>query len=210
LKLSAIATQYWHHHNKRSLFPHYDDTKLFCSCPEGQRIKELSQSWKGKIMIDEGGEIKIKEERDMTGLVLSGPGQTMETSVYLSNFADFVNSTDPGSLMRSLFCDIPERMFLDLNADEQQQFIHKLDSCVKVLKVYQQSAEVNHRNKVESLELEEQVKLKKKDREFKAKPALADMEKRDKQTKQEKFVKMLRDSGMKEEQILAIVHGGKK
>ena len=161
-------------------------------------------------MIDEGGEIKIKEERDMTGLVLSGPGQTMETSVYLSNFADFVNSTDPGSLMRSLFCDIPERMFLDLNADEQQQFIHKLDSCVKVLKVYQQSAEVNHRNKVESLELEEQVKLKKKDREFKAKPALADMEKRDKQTKQEKFVKMLRDSGMKEEQILMIVHGGKK
>ena len=161
-------------------------------------------------MIDEGGEVKIKEERDLTGLILSGKSQAMETEVYLKNFSEFINSDNPGLLMRNLFCDYPEKLFLDLTPDEQLEFIHKLDSCVKMLKVYQQSAEVNHRNKVESLELEEQVKLKKKDASYKAKPALADMAKRETQTKQEKFVKMLRDTGMSEEKILEIVHGGKK
>lgn len=208
MNLRSIAIQYWHHHNKRTIFPHYDGS-LYCSCPEGLRIKENAKNWKGSIMIDEGGEIKVKEERDLTGIPLSGPGQKMETDTYLNKFSEFINSTNPAELMKSLFCSIPEKMFLDMNADEQLDFIHKLDSCVLTLKVYQQSAEVNHRNKVESLELEEQVKLKKKDREFRAAPALKDSAKKDELTKQQKFVKMLRDTGMSEEQILVIVHGNK-
>lgn len=168
-------------------------------------------------MEDETGEIKIKEERDMTGLVLSGTNQSIETAVYLKSFADFINSDNPKELLRTLFCDIPEKMFLDLTPDEQLDFVHKLDLCVKTIKIYSQSAEVNRRNKAETLELEEQVRLKKKDASYKVRPQENDKVRVNSETKQEKFVNMLRSmkgsDGKRtysEEQILLMIHGEKK
>jgi len=168
-------------------------------------------------MQDENGEIKVKEERDMTGITLSGDNQSIETTAYLQSFAEFINSENPQELLRTLFCDIPEKSFLDLNPEEQLDFVHKLDRCVKTIKIYSQSAEVNRRNKVETLDLEEQVKLRKKDREYQAKPRVLDTEKLNKETKQQKFVNMLRSMKDKndkrvysEEQILLMIHGVKE
>lgn len=206
MNLKAITIQYSHHHNKRSLFPHWNGS-LYCSCFEGKRLKDLIKNWKGEIVIDETGEIKVKEERDMTSTNLSGPGQTMTTETYVTEFAHFINSDDTGELLKSLFCDFPKGLFVNLSPEDQLSFIHKLDSCVKTIKVYQQSAEINHRNKIESLDLEDRIKLKRKDQEYKIKPSKEESEKRDKETKLQKMVKMLRDMNISEEQIKVIVHG---
>jgi hypothetical protein len=161
-------------------------------------------------MIDESGEIKIKEERDMTAVNLSGNNQRIPTEVYIKTFSEFINSENVALLARSLFCDYPDKGYLELTPDERVEFIHKLGYCADVLRVYQQSAAKHHEDTLNSLELDERIRLKKKDQAYQSKPALIDSARRETQTKQEKFVKMLRDTGMSEEKILEIVHGGKK
>jgi hypothetical protein len=181
-----------------------------CDC---ERVLNEVKNWKGIIMQDENGEIVIKEERDMTGLTLT----QIDTESYLKSFSEFINSENPKELLRTLFCDVPEKMFLELTPDEQLDFVHKLDQCVKVIKIYSQSAEVNRRNKVETLELEEQVRINKKDKAYKVRPIEKNLERTNTETKQEKFVNMLRSmknpDGTRtytEEQILAMIHGEKK
>lgn len=160
----------------------------------------------------ETGELKVRSESgsiESSSPILSGPGQTMTKESYIAEFTKFINSDNPRELMRMTLSDIPDRLFLELTAFEQLDFIHKLDSCVRIFKVYQQSAEFNHRNKVESLELEEQIELRKKDQKFKVKPSEEEQSKKRKETQQEKLVKQLRDCGFSEEKILEMVHGKK-
>lgn len=159
----------------------------------------------------ENGELEIKTEGSIENAppVLSGPNQSMTKDFYVMKFAEFINSENPRELLSTLFCDIPDKLFLDLTAYEQLDFIHKLDTCVKIIKVYQQSAEFNHRNKVEALDLNDQVEIRKKDREYRVKPSDEDRAKRDKDTKLQKLVKTLRESGFSEEKILEMIHGKK-
>lgn len=157
-------------------------------------------------MEDDEGNVTIKEESTMVNegvaIHLSGPEQNIKVQEYLTRFSEFVNTNDTKNLLQSLFCDIPEGFFLDFPPEDQLDYIHKLDDCVKVIKIYAQTAEKNHRDKVENLDLEERVRLKKKDAQYKAKPREEDSIKRDKETKQMKLVKTLREAGFSEEDIL--------
>lgn len=218
MKLQSIAIQYSIHFGRSlkintnneiyTTIPHKN-----CNCLEFQRINNLIKE--SKTMIKENpetGDLEIVSggnSIESSPPILSGPGQTMTKESYIAEFAKFINSDNPRELMRMTLSDIPDRLFLELTAFEQLDFIHKLDSCVRIFKVYQQSAEFNHRNKVETLELDEQVELRKKDQKFKVKPSEEENQKKRKETQQEKLVKQLRDLNYSEEDILRMVHGKK-